>query len=592
MPLLSKRARLIALVTFGVLVGPLVAPAQAQVGTVGLPTREEIDPGRRQAPPARPPAKLTVEGDIERSPCALADPSYAAIKVMLTAVTFNNIGPVTAAELAPAWQRYAGSEQPIAVMCEIRDAAGTILRNKGYLAAVQVPVQRIEGGVVAFEILYAKLTAVRVRGDAGRNERQIARYLENLATGRVFNRFEAERYLLLARDIPGFDVRLALKPAGTAAGDMIGEVSVRRTPFEFDINVQNFAPTETGRFGGQARAQANGLTGLADRTMVSFYSTADFKEQQVVQLGHDFGLGGGGLRLAGHFTYAWTRPGLGPTVPDVEARSLFANIEASYPFVRRQAFTLRGTAGLDFINQNVDFASQPLSTDRLRVGFVRLDADAVDLKGVGPGGTIGWRLFGSLEVRKGFDIFGASPNCLVNVASCVGAFVPPSLVDGDPEALVVRFGGGGEWRFARHMVLAISPRAQISPAPLFSFEAFAAGSYTIGRGYDPGVLSGDSGVGFSTELRYDRLGVLARYDIGIQPYGFVDTEWVWNRNTPAGTDPQQVTSLGAGARIGVADKLRLDLAVAVPLRDAGPTRAGDVRVLMSLTARLIPWSAR
>jgi hemolysin activation/secretion protein len=158
--------------------------------------------------------------------------------------------------------------------------------------------------------------------------------------------------------------------------------------------------------------------------------------------------------------------------------------------------------------------------------------------------------------------------------------------------LVVRFGGGGEWRFARHMVLAISPRAQISSAPLFSFEAFAAGSYTIGRGYDPGVLSGDSGVGFSTELRYDRLGVLARYDIGIQPYGFVDTEWVWNRNTPAGTDPQQVTSLGAGARIGVADKLRLDLAVAVPLRDAGPTRAGDVRVLMSLTARLIPWSAR
>jgi hypothetical protein len=137
--------------------------------------------------------------------------------------------------------------------------------------------------------------------------------------------------------------------------------------------------------------------------------------------------------------------------------------------------------------------------------------------------------------------------------------------------------------------------AVITGVPTYSGTAMAAkaaGSYTIGRGYDPGVLSGDSGVGFSTELRYDRLGVLARYDIGIQPYGFVDTEWVWNRNTPAGTDPQQVTSLGAGARIGVADKLRLDLAVAVPLRDAGPTRAGDVRVLMSLTARLIPWSAR
>jgi hemolysin activation/secretion protein len=570
----------------------IATPAVAQVGTVGLPTREEIDPSRRQAAPAPAAPRLSVEGDIERSPCALADPSYAAIKVTLTSATFNNLGPVDAAELAPAWQRYVGTEQPIAVVCDIRDAAGTILRNKGYLAAVQVPAQRIESGTVKFEVLYARLTAVRVRGDASRNERQIARYLEHLATGEVFNRFKAERYLLLARDIPGFDVRLALKPAGTEAGDMIGEVTVRRTPFEVDINVQNFAPTETGRFGGQLRAQAYGLTGLADRTLVSVYSTADFNEQQVVQLGHDFGVGGGGLRLAGHFTYAWTKPGLGPTVPDVEARSLYANIEASYPFVRTQAFTLRGTAGLDFINQKVDFATQPLSQDRLRVGFLRLEADAVDLKGVGPGGTIGWRLFGSLEVRKGIDIFDPSPNCLANVANCAGGIVPPSLVDGDPQATVVRFNGNAEWRFARSIVLAISPRAQLSSAAVFSFEAFAAGSYTIGRGYDPGVLSGDSGVGFATELRYDRLALLPSYGIGAQPYAFVDTEWVWNRNTPAGTDPQQVTSVGAGARVGVSDKLRLDLAVAVPLKDAGATKSGDVRVLMSLTARLIPWNAR
>jgi hemolysin activation/secretion protein len=575
-----------------VFLGILASPALAQVNSVGLPTREEIDPSRRQAPPPQAQTKLTVEGDIERSPCALADPAYAAIKVTLTTASFNNLGPVDPAEIAPAWQRYIGTEQPIAVVCEIRDAAGTILRNKGYLAAVQVPAQRIEGGVVKFEVLYAKLTGVRVRGDAGRNERQIARYLEHLATGQVFNRFEAERYLLLARDIPGFDVRLALKPAGTAAGDMIGEVTVRRTPFEVDINVQNFAPGETGRFGGQLRAQAYGLTGLADRTTVSIYSTADFKEQQVVQLGHDFGLGGGGLRLAGHFTYAWTKPGLGPTVPDVDARSLYANIEASYPFVRTQAFTLRGTAGLDFINQKVDFAAQPLSQDRLRVGFLRLDADAVDMVGVGPGGTIGWRVYGTLDVRKGLDIFNASPNCLANVANCAGAVVPPSLVDGDPLATVVRFNGGAEWRFARNMVLAVQPRAQISSAPVFSFEAFAAGNYTIGRGYDPGVLSGDSGVGFSTELRFDRLALLPAYGIGAQPYAFVDAEWVWNRNTPAGTNPQQVTSVGAGARVGVSDKLRFDVAVAVPLKDAGATKSGDVRLLMSLTARLIPWRGR
>jgi hemolysin activation/secretion protein len=577
--------------TLAILAGAMLvaAPVTAQLATTGLPTREEIDPSRRQAPPPSA-SRLTVEGDIERSPCALADPTYAAIKVTLVSATFNNLGPVPVADIEPAYRAYIGTEQPIAVVCEIRDAVGTILRNKGYLAAVQVPAQRIEGGAVRFEVLYAKLTAVRVRGDAGRNERQIARYLDHLATGKVFNRFDAERYLLLARDIPGFDVRLSMKPAGTGVGDMIGEVTVHRTPFEVDLNIQNYAPSETGRFGGQLRAQAYGITGLADRTMVSLYSTADFKEQQVLQLGHDFGIGGNGLRFAGHFTYAWTRPGLGPTIPKVFARSLFANIEASYPLVRSQAFSVRGTAGMDFVNQNVEFAARALSQDRLRVGFLRLDADAADMRGVGPGGTVGWRLSGSLEMRKGINLFDASPNCLAAPGNCAGSIVPPSLVDGDPKATVVRFSGLAELRFSRNLTLALQPRAQLSSGPLFSFEQFAAGSYTIGRGYDPGVLAGDSGAGFSTELRYDRITLASKYDFGAQPYAFVDTEWVWNRGSAAGIGPQQVTSVGGGARAGWSDKARLDLSVAVPLRDAGPVKSGDVRVLMSLTVRLLPWS--
>ncbi len=46
----------------------------------------------------------------------------------------------------------------------------------------------------------------------------------------MFNRFEAERYLLLAGDLPGYDVRLALRSAGRARGEVIGEVTVARTP--------------------------------------------------------------------------------------------------------------------------------------------------------------------------------------------------------------------------------------------------------------------------------------------------------------------------------------------------------------------------
>ena len=45
----------------------------------------------------------------------------------------------------------------------------------------------------------------------------------------MFNRYQAERYLLLASDIPGYVVRLTLRPAGTVPGDVIGDVTVQRT---------------------------------------------------------------------------------------------------------------------------------------------------------------------------------------------------------------------------------------------------------------------------------------------------------------------------------------------------------------------------
>ena len=75
----------------------------------------------------------------------------------------------------------------------------------------------------------AHLTEVRVRGDATGAESVIAGYLNQLTKQPVFNRYDAERYLLLASDLPGYTVRLTLRPAGTVAGDVVGDVTVQRT---------------------------------------------------------------------------------------------------------------------------------------------------------------------------------------------------------------------------------------------------------------------------------------------------------------------------------------------------------------------------
>ena len=189
-------------------------------------------------------------------PCALDRPEYRDIRFTLNNVVFDNLRGLPPEALGAAYAPYLGREHPVAIICEIRDRAANILREAGYVAAVEVPEQRIADGTVRFDVLMAKLVGLRVRGDAGRAERLIADYLGQLTEREVFNRYEAERYLLLAGDLPGYNVRLALRSAGQARGEVIGEVTIVRTPALVDFTVQNYGSRELGRWGG-ARASSS-----------------------------------------------------------------------------------------------------------------------------------------------------------------------------------------------------------------------------------------------------------------------------------------------------------------------------------------------
>ncbi len=560
---------------------PAVALAQAAPATVPVPTRYELENIAR--PQTDQQSQLSIEGGVERSPCPLADPQYRDIPITIESVVFNNLKGATPQELDAAWRPFAGKPQSVAVICEIRDAAATILRNKGYLAAVQVPTQKIENGQVRLEVLYARITAIRARGETRGAERKLEEYLGRLSQDEVFNRYRAERYILLARDLPGYDVQLTLKPADTAPGDLIGEVTVVRRPYAVDFTIQNYAAKATGRWGGQLRTQFFGLTGLGDVTTLGLYSTADFREQLILQAGHEFRPGGEGLTVGGQFTYAWTKPDLGPaaaTGPALKARTLFAQAYLRYPLQRSQGTNVWLGGGFDFIDQDVDLVGE-LSRDKLRVLWLRADFDAIDLRSARPQ----WRAGGSVELRKGLDLFDASPNC-AGVA-CAGGVTPPSRLDGDSAATVVHLDGFAELALGRDFAVAILPRAQYAFDPLLSFEEFTAGNYTVGRGYDPGAILGDSGVGLGAELRGPRLRVSESSELRVQPYVFGDYAHVWNKG-PGGED--HLTSAGGGVRADLGDRFQLDATVAVPLERTGlQTQRGNARFLLTLTTRLLPW---
>jgi hemolysin activation/secretion protein len=561
------------------------------------PTRDELS--AKTAPATEQQrSRLSVDGDIERAPCPFADPQYASLTVNFASVAFNNLKGVDAASLGDSWRDMAGRDVPIASICEVRDRAATALRRAGYLAAVQIQPQRIPpGGVLSFDVLMAKLVRIQVRGDSGPSERLIARYLEPLVDQPVFNSLDAERAILLAKDLPGYDVRLTLRPAGTAPGEVVGEVAVTHTRFELTANVQNLGSRDTGRWGGLIRAQVNGLTGMGDRTSIGLFNTFETEEQTILQAGHSFLVGNRGLRIAADFTYAWTSPTLNPPAP-IKSETLIATLAASYPLIRRQTKNAIVSGGFDLIDQDIRFGTTPLTGDNLRVFFARIDFDRIDPQS--PVSTRGfsaaepqWRFGGSVELRQGIGGLGASRPCGAGLVNCLPPFTPLSRIEGDPSAFVARAQAYFELRPIPQLAIATAVRAQYAPNPLAAYEEFSAGNYTIGRGYDAGTILGDRGVGTSTELRLFSLQPRSRESFAVQPFAFFDAVRVWNEDRlapPYAPGRSNLYSAGGGVRAAWGNRARLDLTVAVPLTRAGllATRP-DPRVLLSLTAQVLPW---
>ncbi len=586
-----------ALLISSVLAGSISHISEASAQTVGAPTRDELE--TRKLPAITPRrSQLTVEGDIERAPCPLADPQYDNVQVTFSTVEFTNLKGLGQSALDSSWQEFAGRSIPVAQLCEIRDRAATALRRAGYLAAVQVLPQRIPpGGVVKFDILMAKLVRIQVRGDAGPSERKIVGYLEPLTGKEVFNAIEAERSMLLARDLPGYDVRLTLRPAGTVPGDVIGEVAVDFQRFELEANIQNLGSHDTGRFGALVGAKLNGLTGLGDQTTLSVYNTLDFSEQTILQAGHSFLVGNDGLRLSADVTYAWTAPTLDPPAP-VKSETLIAAFDASYPLIRRQSRNIIASGGLELINQDIAFGPVPLSRDKLRIAYVRLDFDQIDPLSLSSQAGYSsadprWRYGGNVELRQGLAVFGASRKCGVGFVNCLPPFTPLSRIEADPTAFVARAHGFVEFRPTPDVTVALETRGQYAPRPLSSFEEFSAGNYTIGRGYDAGTLLGDSGIATRAELRLFKIQPKSSKSVSFQPFAFFDAARVWNKDRlapPYADDRKTLYSAGGGVNIAWGNRATLSLMAAAPLRTTGlQAGKGDVRVLMSLTAKLIPW---
>ena len=564
------------------------APLHAQSA---VPTREEVnpEPPRREAEPGK--VSVDSSGAFNRGPCPL---DGSDLRTTIPSVQFGGAGgKPLASELLPilASIRAPAGEQPVRVVCDIRDAANAALRRARYVATVQIPAQRLDGGPLQLEVITARIVETRVRGDAGPYEGLIESRIAALQSFDPLNEAQAERLLLLADDIPGLDVRLSLQPAGGAPGEVIGELTVDYHPFGLVVNAQNLNSRQLGRETVYARAELYGLTGLGDLTYLAGSTTVDFDEQKIVQVGHEMLLDQTGTTLALRATFADSRP----TLPALKLRtkSWILNAEVVQPLMRTVNDNYYLGVGFERIDQRTDLlgstaaggGSAALNLDRISTIYMRFAGNSRRLR---RDGTEATALNGFAEFRKGIDAFDATRTGLITNAGYA-----PSRFEGDAKAWVIRGQLDGKIGLGPIFELFGSARGQWTNQPLLNYDEFSIGNLTVGRGYDPGANTGDKAYSGTAELR---VNLPTGPRVGTQVFGFYDYVHLYNLDTGSTEANRKLASYGGGVRVTLSGVARLDVTYAhpldKPLLTGATARVPKDRVLVSLTAQLVPFGLR
>jgi hemolysin activation/secretion protein len=568
-PSRSRATRAIAALILSALPALALAQAAPPPGTPTQPSREELNPAARIATaPAGPRDIFTAEPP---GPCPLRD---STLTFTLRSVSFHGLTALTPAQLAPAYQGMIGKTLPVSAICDIRDRASRVVFNHGVLARVEIPEQTISGGALVLEVIEAHVVNVRVRGDAGHAQAAVERYIDKLRGMTPFDMRKAQRYLLLASDIPGVQVRAAVRPSVTGERGAVDlDITVTAKPIDVVANVQNLESDSVGRWGGLARIDFDSFTDLGEDTSLVGYHTLGNDEQWVAQLLEEARIGGDGLIARGSLVYGQTRPGAALAPLALLSDSLVGEAELAYPVIRLRRQNLNLAGGLDIIDESTDTGGLALDRDKLRVFYVRASGDTRldSLDHI-------FQISGALTLRKGISGLGASPDDPT-------ALIPTTRPDGKSDAWVVRGSGQVVTNLADRLQFIGQVQGQYSPDALLEYEQFSLGNLTVGRGYDPGAVLGDSGVGGELQLRYGPWQVQRM--VQVSPYVFYDAGHIHDNGVAALKD-RTLTSAGLGVLFRLANRANLDLSYAKPFQSPFPGQPKPPsRILLNLTAGIL-----
>src|SRR6185312_15898920 len=365
----------------------------------------------------------------------------------------------------------------------------------------------------------------------------IGGYLEPARSETPLTMASLERGLLLANDLPGIKATGVLRPAPNTPGASDLVVDTSQPWISGGVAVDNRGSRFSGLWTISGDVEFNSLFG-PDQLTGSVTLSPSSLEQIAGQLSYRRAIGDDGLvgSIIGSITHG--QPGSTLTAFNVLTDSWAVGPRLTYPLIRSRAESLILDGGFTVQDAKIGLLGAPFSHDQWRVLDIGGSYQRADV--------LGGIWTSTFDIAQGLPILGASPNRIHGLPnpnlSRLGALTDFTKITGYSRLTVP---------LPDSFTVVLAVQGQYSFAPLITGEQIAFGGNQIGRGYDPGAITGDHGVGGSAELRYDyRVG--QEWLSAIEPYAYVDGAQTWYIQRGPAFSPsllnQNIASVGGGVR--------------------------------------------
>ena len=409
-------------------------------------------------------------------------------------------------------------------------------RNNGYiLSQATLPPQHIKNGIVHIKIIEGFIDQVEVTGLPFGTRRVVENFGKKIASHKPLQLKYMEKYLLLADELPGTNVKSVLAPSKTIVGAADLTLVTENKPITGYASYDNYGSRYTGPQEITANLSFNSLITSGDDTQVTVVKTPKGQELTYVDVNYGTQISREGTRWLLGATRAATHPLFVLESSDINGLNTIYYTNLQFPIIRSFSQSLTLQLGFGFSYTNSTSLGLPLYTDRVR----SLNFDTIY--------NLADRFHGSnfmmATLRKGLPIFGYTTQTNPETAQTSrpggnANYFKIVLTLSRTQAIK------GAWSLYAMM------RAQKAFVPVLAGEQFAYGGSQLGRGYDVAEILGDKGMGGTAELRYD--WAIGKFWLqGLQFYAFYDAGVVWNyadASNPNNTLKQSAMSTGFGSR--------------------------------------------